>query len=577
MNTQTQTPETEIKPVTPETEIEQVTPLFPPGYLLLLAGAGFLLALFVLFNRREFDMVGWGGLGVGVISLIAWALMAPEQFISFLTGRALAYGGTAILGTVVFITALVAVYLVVQRLNLRVDVTDDQILSLIPETEDIIATIANDPTTPALKILAFLDPASADQLTLLFEDIGRASNNKITYQIVDADRDPLLAETYSAQNGQVFVVQQAADGTLLPDTRQTVPSLEQQFIVEAIISASATGDFRAYFLDLRDSLDFTSPEQTGGLIIVEELKNRYLWQTQVVSFTEFMRQGSPIILNDPVANGEVLVIAGGGEPLTDEQTAWLTEYLEQGGSLVLLAAQNFTGGTHSLATTPALGDYLYAEYGVRFYNDIVVDPSYSLEGTGTIPLARGFDPNNFITRDFGGDDTLVMDFTRSLEIAPQAPAGVTTTILATTFDTAYAKDNLLFSTENTDIQQQLQPVETDRRGILPLAVAAENTTNGSRVVLIGAETLLWNGYRQAEQAGTVNMTLARQAILWAANYENFRDVPEVVIPNPEQTPLILTQPEFDALNTAVIWVIPFGTLGVGILMWWLRRERGEAA
>src|SRR5688572_2748384 len=103
MTTPETTPDTtpEAVTVTPP-EPDNTTPLFPPGLLLLVSAGGFLLAMANLLTQVTFGAPGWGGLAVGILTLFAWAMMAPEQAKSAVTGRAAQFGATAVIVTVVF-------------------------------------------------------------------------------------------------------------------------------------------------------------------------------------------------------------------------------------------------------------------------------------------------------------------------------------------------------------------------------------------------------------------------------------------------------------------------------------------
>src|SRR5215212_6067295 len=101
----------EQTPNTPTTT--QQEPFIPPQYLLILSALGFLVAVVVAVTQPEFGVVGYGGLAFGVLALLMWVLLAPQQARSTFTGRTARFGGTSLLVTIVLLVAMALIYHVV--------------------------------------------------------------------------------------------------------------------------------------------------------------------------------------------------------------------------------------------------------------------------------------------------------------------------------------------------------------------------------------------------------------------------------------------------------------------------------
>lgn len=167
---------------TPNPNLNEQEPFIPPYYMLILAAIGLIIAAIVALTQATFGVVGWGGLGLAVLSVVVWAFMAPDQLRSLITGRTARYGGTTVLVTVLFLAALVAIYSVVKGRNIRVDLTQRDTFSLSDQTRQAIAGLAVEPKVPNIKIVAFYTNAQAgrrDQDTILFDDYAKTSQNKI--------------------------------------------------------------------------------------------------------------------------------------------------------------------------------------------------------------------------------------------------------------------------------------------------------------------------------------------------------------------------------------------------------------
>jgi hypothetical protein len=560
------TPET----LPPQSPNDAEVPIFPPWVLLAVAGVALFAMVFFLMTRREAGVEVFGALGVAVLSLFAWGLMNPDQLRETLRGRAATYGGTAVLVTVIFLIALVFVYIIIQKQGWKRDLSEQKILTLTEQARGIIETIAADPTMPPLKMIGFFgisDASYRDLAEILLDDVVNASSGKITYEFIDPDQNPLVVESYKAEARQFIVGPVAADGTLDPNNIQTLAGIDQQSIIDSLITASSTGSFNAYFLRVRDGIDFTTPEQGGGLLLSEDLSTRYKWTTKPVSMLDLQDTTPAVTLNDPNVNGEVMVIGGGTEPLTADQVKIITDYLDKGGNLVIFAGLNLEGGV-PLAVAEPLATYLYDNFGLRVANDLVIDADYSI-GNEFSFQAFPSDIDHFIVNDFKENGILLFGGVHSIELNPQVPAGVTVTVLASSSQTSYSKDM-------ADTTATIEKAEGDKSGALPLVVASENASKSSRVVVFGSIDSALNEASQYEAASIHNTDLARNSIVWAAGYDSFRNIPSLDIVIPQPVPLFATDQQVHLVQFVAVLLLPTLILLVGGWRWWARRERERA-
>jgi len=561
---------------TPNTQQEEA--FIPPSYMLILAGIGLLVAIIVFLTQPNFSVVGWGGLGIMVLSLFAWVLMSPQQARDFLTGRSLRFGGTSLIVTIVLLVALVAIYTFVRGQNIQLDLTQSYEYTLAPESREVVLGMGVDPNIPNIKLFAFYTAdlgAQRDQDSLLFEDYQRTSNGKITFEFIDPDRDPITAQQYKAERGgrQVAVVAFNDDGTPNVDGSQLVsfvgPS-SQVNLTNAILTVAASGDFRAYFLNVQDGLEISDTGDTGMSNLRDYLSDTLKWTTSQISILQFMGSESTLKLNDPTTDGTVVVIPGGSSPLTDDELKVLTDYLDQGGDLVILAAPTFTAEDTSLAMGEKLQEYLYNNFGIRFVQDVVIDLSSS--GASPLsPVSVDFSRNNFITQSFPTGFPMVFDFARSIEVSPSLPANVTVDELARSGANAYAKTYIDVGEDNTLDQSDIAKTDTDTTGPFVLAAAAQNTTTGARVVLFGSTSPIYNGYTQSN---TGNWIAARNSLIWATNFTDFFAKVDFQQDQtrPQDQPIFATQETQRTIYLVTIFLLPFGVLLIGFLVWWNSRE-----
>lgn len=551
-------------------------PVIPPIFLLIISFAGFALALIIALTQPSFNTVGWGGLGMGVLGLMAWFLLAPEQLMMILRGRAFTFGGTALLVTLVFMVALVLVYIVVRQQGWRADFSQSENFSLSEQGRELVRTIAADPTVPALRILGFYGSAQAgqrDRTAVLLDDFVSASEGKISYEFIDPDRNPQLIDLYDVIPGQFMVALLNAEGQPDLENAEIVAFPDQTLLTDALITVSASGDFRAYFLSTDNAVSPTDAGPIGAGVLAEQIRTVFKWTVAPISLFDLANPQSGIDLRDPAADGIVLVIPGGSSALPDEQFQLITDFIDAGGSVVIFADLGLDGAP-GLAASENFNTYLEDRFGLRISNDTVIDPLNSLQSP-LVLLTSDFG-DQFITENYAETDGIIMEIPQSIRINAEVPSTVVVTPLLFTSDQAYARSGLNFSQQLNEGDLARRP--DDEAGPFILAAAAEDVGTGARVVVFGSTSLLYNQYQQFQSVGVRNLLAARDSFFWAADYENFfQRVPNPTsTDSPQNQPLFATDQQLRILNIISVGVLPFGILAIGIYIGWRRRER-EAA
>jgi hypothetical protein len=559
-------------PPQPEHEGTQ-DPFIPPVVLIGLSMLGFVVALIVAFTQPSFGIVGYGGLAFGVLALLAWVLIAPEQARSMLTGRTVRFGGTSLIITVLLIVALAVVYVVVRNQGIRLDLTERSSYSLTDESRQAISAYAADPTLPNVQMFAFYTQnmgGSRDRVVALFDDYRAASGQKINYEFVDPDRNPQQAQTYSITTpGQIAVARVNADGSFDVENAVVVSNAIQEDLTNAVLRVAANGQFAAYFLNVRDGYaDNMSLLQTG-------LADRFDWNVVQESLVALTAPGGEVRLNDPNLDGEVMVIPGGSAALSEQELDILTNYLESGGDLIIYAGSNLTNEERaSLATSENLNAYLRENFGLSFTPDVMLDPVQAYQSP-ELPISNNLDTQAYITTSNiqRGQGLLLFQLPNPITIAETAPENVTTLALSRSSESAYTISDLdrFFSGTPEEVSAAIQQQEGDATGPFVLAAQAENTATGARVVLVSSVTV---GLDEFAQLNVDNFTVAFNSVVWATDFNNF--VSEITIPQqqrPQDVPLFAEEQTLRNISFLTTVVLPFGILIIGVLVWWNGRQR----
>jgi len=505
---------------------------------------------------------------VGVLMLVLLIVLAPQQTVNFLTGRSFRFGSTSILVTIFFLALLMTVYWFIQTQNWSFDVTQTDQFSLNEEAAETIATFSADPTIPELEIIGFYTStqvSAQEQVEILLRDYERTSNGKITYRFINPDRDVAIADQYDAAPGNLVIVNTAEDDPEAAEVLTAGQAQDQNQITNAIIEAVASGEFNVYFVTVDNGVDIEAQTETGAALFVEQL-GRYNWNFQSVSFTELTAVESEITLNDPNADGEVLVFAGGSSQLSDTEVEFITSYLDAGGNVVIAAAPD--GEDPALASTEALNTYLAENFGLSFGEGIVLDPPNARGGQINLIDVTNISQELLVTQYTPPNASLLLNSARPINVAEETSQAVVNYSLASTADTAYTK---LFAEL---LEQDVQQDADDPAGPFTVLAAAQNTETGAKLVLTGSETLYMNAFLLGQGLG--NFETGFGTLAWSMSYDQFEQGQQLFLPDfdtrPEDVPVNATQQQLSTINLISLFLMPFGVLAIGGVVWVLRRE-----
>jgi len=338
-----------------------------PGLALATAG---LIAGFVAGWTPLPSALLLGGLGLMVVGL-GFSEYGRNRFWS---QRSTEAGANALVSILAVLAILGLVNFLAVRYSSRVDLTENQIFTLAPESRQVVASLA-EPT----RVLVF-DPNQTPQDRQLLESYRRAGDN-FAFEFVNPYDNPRLAQSFNVtQPGMVFVEQgdtRRPVQTLTPSDRlseRTLTSVLAQLGQESSLKAYFTQGHQEFTIDGSEALFLQAATALGEKgFTVEPLD---------LSTT-------PTVPED----ASVVIVAGPATEFFDAEVEALQSYLNQGGSLMLLIDPR---------TNPNL-DSLLDPWGVTLDNRIVLDTSGAgqLVGLGpAAPLVTNYGDHP-ITRDFG--------------------------------------------------------------------------------------------------------------------------------------------------------------------------------
>ncbi|NLG79990.1 MAG: GldG family protein [Firmicutes bacterium] len=368
----------------------------------------------------------------------------------FMLSRRMRYGSNALVLTCAVVAIVLMVNFIVARHPAKLDLTQNKMYTLSEETRQVLRKIDRD-----IKITAFFPEGDAmgEMVKDLLKEYTRLSP-KISVSFVDPDKNPSLAKQYEITAYGTSVVESGSESRKVMQYDLVEYSGESQMpgfageqaFTRAIIGVLQEEKKSVYFLVGHDERD-----------LVQDY-----WQAR--SFLE--GEGYTTKTVNLATEGKVpqdaalLVIAGPQKDLAPKEVEAVQDYVNRGGSVMLLAEPLRQKG--QLSNLKAM----VARWGVGMHDDVVIDPAshYFLDAGSPIPGVRYHDITmKLVTEKLG----CVLPRSRSLyEVKDTRDSGVTLTALLETSGESWGETDLTAKRVSFD-------AKADIKGPLVLAYAVE--------------------------------------------------------------------------------------------------------
>src|SRR5208282_5521181 len=359
--------------------------------------------------------------------------------------RSTRYGANAIIYSLAFIALIIGVNYVSSLHHRRLDLTTEKVFSLSSQSEQVVKNLKE-----PIKLVGFFPGGENETARDLYATYAYASP-KVTYQLVDPDKHPELAERYKVSVMNTTHIQvggeEKGEGTNVTD-------LSEEALTNAIIRATQSTKKVIEFLDGHGEADPDDAQNSGGF---GELKKDLEGEGYEVRKLELAQ------LAKVPDDASMVVIAGPEKPLLAHEIEQLQAYLKRGGRVISMFQPQRPDQS---IDENALAD-LVAQWGVKIGNDIVVDQVVRLfagPALGLNPIVQDYGDHP-ITRNF--KQRTVFPMTRSLTIESNLKSGLTVSPIAKTSDTSWAETDLdmLFKQQKAELDAK------DTRGPIDVAVA----------------------------------------------------------------------------------------------------------
>jgi ABC-type uncharacterized transport system involved in gliding motility auxiliary subunit len=508
------------------------------GLIALLFAA---FAYFVAAGFRPFIFVN---LIAGIFLIIMWISAGWSEVGTFVGQRSTQYGANAVIYSIIFVAILIAVNYISNQHHRRLDMSEEKVYSLSSQSVNVVKNLEK-----PLKMYGFFAGGENPTALELFQEYSYASP-KVTYQMVDPDRNPELAERFKVSALGTVHLQYGGDEK---GNGTNVTEVSEEALTNAIIRVAKSTKKTVCFTDGHGEGD---PDDKTGQNGYGTLKTALEGEGYQVKKVLLATQAA--VPDDCT----ILAIAGPVKPFDPHELDAVGKYLDAGGRALI----TFRAPRPNNEVDEADLVKLAGQWGVDAGNDIVVDQVTRLFAAPTLgvsPLVANYGTHP-ITKDF--KERTIFPMCRSVTPSGKPKEGETVTPLAMTSDTSWAETDIdgIFKRQEAKLDPQ------DKRGPIDVADAIQTAqakpgAKETRIVIIGSTDAgdnQWVGQ-------LFNRDFFVNSADWLSGEENQISI------RPRQlrsSRFRLTAEQFTIVFILAVLLLPELLLIAGIVVWWERRN-----
>lgn len=420
-------------------------------YALIFAGVAALTSLVLGLIYQNFSLPVQIGLGLTALGLAGAIILDPGALKQLMSGRQAKYGSNTLVLTVAVLGILVIVNLVGYNNTVRWDLTEDKTNSLADETQAVLDSLNINVKAEAY----FSMLMSRETANTLLQNYKANSDGKFDYEFIDPNENPLAADEAGITRDGSIVLRA---GT----AKEVVTFVNEEEITSAILRLKSPETKRIYVLTGHGEPEFTGNEALNYATAAREL------EAKNYSINTLNLLASNSIPDD----AQVLLITGPQKPLSQNEVDLIETFIAQGGSLLVMYEPSIL--TEFGEQEDPLATYLSETWNIGFGDDMVIDITAN---PVTTAVAANFGSHP-VTEKLNSMVS-VLPTSRSLVIGTSS--GFAPSMLVATTDQSWAETNFE-ALQNNEVGYD---EGADQLGPINLALAAEDTNTGSRVIAFG--------------------------------------------------------------------------------------------
>lgn len=399
-----------------------------------------LIPVLLIMGLTAGAVSGWGAVPIALIVagfalLLFWLFSEGYAQPNFWQRRSTQAGTNALIATLAVLAILGFVNFLAARYASRVDLTENQIFTLAPQSQEVLRDLKQ----PVKAWIFSPNPNPSDRQLL---DNYRRETEQFSYEFVDPQAKPGVAREFEVQSiGELYL--EAGDKRRFIQTLGPEERLSERRLTNGLAQITNSQLQKVYFLQGHGERPLEAGQ--GAFSQVKSRLGEESFTAEPLNLAE-----NPKIPDDAA----VVIIAGAQRPLLDSEVNALKDYLKRKSGLMLLVDPQ---------TDPKL-DPLLQEWGVNVSDRLVTDPAGESSGLGAGVVIVNQYGDHPITRGFNGGISFY-PLVRPLGIQPVQGVQSTT---------------LLITDERTQAQRigssgEVQSEPTDPRGPFDIGAALSRT------------------------------------------------------------------------------------------------------
>jgi ABC-type uncharacterized transport system involved in gliding motility auxiliary subunit len=480
------------------------------------------------------------GIGLIILGLAAYAIMEPDRVRRFLTGRQARYGSNALIVSIAFLSILVLTNMLVINpdfdLDKSWDLTEDSVNTLAPETLAALQTLPGKVTATAF----FSQASNPESATELLTKLRDQSDGKFDYRFINPDLDPQAALGAGITGDGKILLQ-------MGEQKEIVAFASESEILKGLLRLLNPESSVIYFLSGHGERDIEQSGESSMIRARETLESK-----------NYLVKSLNLLVNNEIPDdASVIVIAGPLKPVAASEVELIKEFLQSGGSLIVM--EDPVALTDFGEAADPLAEMLAEDWAITFNNDIVIDLN---SPQPTTAAAAYYDSTHPVTVNMN-NLVAFFPFTRSISTGGAAER-ITLHPIVQTNERSWGETDFESLTDGGQVGLD----DGEAVGPLTLATAAEDPATGARVVVFGTSSFAMDQMFDAYGNGDMFVN----SVDWTAEQEVLANI----------TPRTTTERMFNVpsqihwilILLSSIFIIPGLVLLGGVSTWLQRRRQG---
>jgi ABC-type uncharacterized transport system involved in gliding motility auxiliary subunit len=443
----------------------------------------------------------------------------------------------ACLGVVLSLGVLALLNFIGDRYHMRVDLTQDELYTLAPETKRVLEQA--DDEAKHIRVKTFMSQLEGGRYQDLMKEYGYLTSN-FEYEIIDPQKEALQVRQYGVRERGTSIIEVSWAGKVMSE-RITLQS--EEALTNAIRRALVADERIIAFTGGHGEAELTGVDGDGFSIMNGRLKEMNL---------EIRTGVTPSV--DALDDVSLLAMLGPETPLSTDAVEAVRGYLQRGGDLLLMLDPVMSSG---------LEDLLRDEYDIDIGDNFIVD----LSGLGqlfgadvSVPVVLRY-ADHPITEGLTRGTMSFFPWARSVSAVTRF--GGATELLHTDRNAWGESDLGVVTGEGGEVDYD---ADSDQPGPLSLAVvvtadadSAADEDESTRIVVFGDTDFASNQYF-GQQA---NGELLASAVRWLAEGEGNLDIPPK---EPRFNPINLVGTASSTVLWLSVFVLPFAVALSGFVI-----------